>query len=179
MGNICSVCRTKCQHVLEHMCLEMWLFVCFKHNGAPPNFSLTLKIYLGYRHLGRWMVVVVPNSGHRDLQTSELGPPPPNFYRRGAHASSGDPTKIGNTRYILEVCHPRCVCENWKGYVVKQHCQLRRLMTILDNHMFRPLLAIFRLSSRELKVLLYIYIYVYIYTVIPRLTSDPANEFFG
>jgi len=32
-------------------------------------------------------------------------------------------------------------------------------MTILDNYMFRPLLAIFRLSSRELKVLLYIYIY--------------------
>ena len=29
-------------------------------------------------------------------------------------------------------------------------------MTILDNYMFRPLLAIFRLSSRELKVLLYI-----------------------
>jgi len=28
------------------------------------------------------------------------------------------------------------------------------LMAILDNHMFRPLLAIFRLSSRELKVLL-------------------------
>jgi len=27
------------------------------------------------------------------------------------------------------------------------------LMTILDNYMFRPLLAIFRLSSRELKVL--------------------------
>ena len=30
---------------------------------------------------------------------------------------------------------------------------------------------------------IYIYIYacvcVYIYTVIPRLTSDPANEFFG
>ena len=21
----------------------------------------------------------------------------------------------------LEVCHPRCVCENWKGYVVKQN----------------------------------------------------------
>jgi len=19
----------------------------------------------------------------------------------------------------MEVCHPRCVCENWKGYVVK------------------------------------------------------------
>jgi len=29
-------------------------------------------------------------------------------------------------------------------------------MTILDNYMFRPLLANFRLSSRELKVLLYI-----------------------
>ena len=29
-------------------------------------------------------------------------------------------------------------------------------MTILDNYMFRPLLAIFKLSSRELKVLLYI-----------------------
>ena len=26
------------------------------------------------------------------------------------------------------------------------------LMAILDNYMFRPLLAIFRLSSRELKV---------------------------
>ena len=33
------------------------------------------------------------------------------------------------------------------------------LMTILDNYMFRPLLAIFRLSSRELEVL-YIYIYI-------------------
>ena len=32
-------------------------------------------------------------------------------------------------------------------------------MTILDNYMFRPLLAIFRLSSRELKVLLYILTY--------------------
>jgi len=29
------------------------------------------------------------------------------------------------------------------------------LMAILDNYMFRPILAIFRLSSRELKVLLY------------------------
>jgi len=29
------------------------------------------------------------------------------------------------------------------------------LMAILDNYMFRPLLAIFRLSSRELTVLLY------------------------
>ena len=42
----------------------------------------------------------------------------------------------------------------WKG-----------LMTILDNYMFRPLLAIFRLSSREHKVLLYIYIYVCIRTL--------------
>jgi len=29
------------------------------------------------------------------------------------------------------------------------------LMAILDNYMFRPLLAIIRLSSRELKVLRY------------------------
>jgi hypothetical protein len=29
------------------------------------------------------------------------------------------------------------------------------LVTILDNYMFRPLLAIFRLSSRELKIVLY------------------------
>ena len=29
------------------------------------------------------------------------------------------------------------------------------LMAILDNYMFRPLLAIFRLSSRELKVIIY------------------------
>jgi len=29
------------------------------------------------------------------------------------------------------------------------------LMDILDNYMFRPLLAMFRLFSRELKVLLY------------------------
>ena len=25
----------------------------------------------------------------------------------------------------------------------------------------------------------FVYIYIYIYTVIPRLTSDPASEFFG
>ena len=36
-----------------------------------------------------------------------------------------------------------------------QLCRLRRLMTILDNYMFRPILAIFRLSLRELNVLLY------------------------
>jgi len=44
-----------------------------------------------------------------------------------------------------------------KGYVVKHnYVNLDVLMSILDNYMFRPLLAIFRLSSRELKVLLYI-----------------------
>jgi len=57
----------------------------------------------------------------------------------------------------VEVCHPSCVGENWKGYVVKHnYVNSDVLMTILDNYMFRPLLAIFRLSSRELKVLLYI-----------------------
>jgi hypothetical protein len=40
------------------------------------------------------------------------------------------------------------------------------LTAILDNYMFRPLLAIFRLSSRELKVPLYIYINIYIYIYI-------------
>jgi len=39
------------------------------------------------------------------------------------------------------------------------------LMTILDNYMFRPLLAIFRLSSRELEVL-YIYIYIVIFIIL-------------
>jgi len=57
----------------------------------------------------------------------------------------------------LEVCHPSCVCENWKGYAVKHnYVNLDVLMTILDNYMFRPLLAIFRLSSREPKVLTYL-----------------------
>ena len=23
--------------------------------------------------------------------------------------------------YMLEVCHPCCVCENWRGYVVKHN----------------------------------------------------------
>jgi len=46
---------------------------------------------------------------------------------------------------------------DWKGYVVK-HNYVKQdvLITILDNYMFRPLLAIFRLSSREFKFLLYI-----------------------
>jgi len=47
------------------------------------------------------------------------------------------------------------VCENWKGYAVKHNCLKVYLMAILDNYMFQPLLAIFRLSSRELKVPLY------------------------
>ena len=46
---------------------------------------------------------------------------------------------------------------NWKGYVVKHnYVNYDVLMTILENYMFSPLLTIFRLSSRELKVLLYI-----------------------
>jgi hypothetical protein len=45
----------------------------------------------------------------------------------------------------------------WKGYVVKHnYVNEDVLMTILSNYMFRPILAIFRLSSRELKALLYI-----------------------
>ena len=40
-------------------------------------------------------------------------------------------------------------------YSQTQLCQLRCLMTILDIYMFRPLLAIFRLSLTELKLLLY------------------------
>jgi len=56
-----------------------------------------------------------------------------------------------------EVCHPHCVCENWKGYVVKHNYVNEDVsMTILDNNMFWPLLATFRLSSSKLKVLLYI-----------------------
>ena len=60
-----------------------------------------------------------------------------------------------------------CVCENWKGCIVKHnYASYDVLMTILDNYMFRPLLAIFRLSSRELKVLLYIiYIYIGLYII--------------
>ena len=43
-----------------------------------------------------------------------------------------------------------------KRYVVKHSYAIKLyLMAILENYMFRPLLAIFRLSSRELKILLY------------------------
>ena len=57
---------------------------------------------------------------------------------------------------IGSVSSPLCVCKLERVCSQTQLCQLRCLMTILDNYMFRPLLAIFRLSSRELKVLLYI-----------------------
>jgi len=54
------------------------------------------------------------------------------------------------------MCHPRCVCENWKGYVViHNYVNEDILMAILNNYMFRLLLAVFGLSSRELKLLLY------------------------
>ena len=31
------------------------------------------------------------------------------------------PSEGSATRSKLEVCHPRCVCENWKGFVVKHN----------------------------------------------------------
>ena len=51
-------------------------------------------------------------------------------------------------RRILEVCHPRCVCETRKWYVVKHNYVTEMyLMTIWwNNYMFWPVLAIFRLS---------------------------------
>ena len=58
---------------------------------------------------------------------------------------------------MLCVCVCVCVCvkqllllELERVCSQTQLCQLRCLMTILDNYMFRPLLAIFRLSLREL-----------------------------
>ena len=51
------------------------------------------------------------------------------------------------------------LCEHYQhmGRVCSQTqlCQLRCLVTILENYMFRPLLAIFRLFLRERKVLPY------------------------
>jgi len=46
------------------------------------------------------------------------------------------------------------VTPSWSLFI-QQLCQ-DVLMTILENYMFRPLLSIFNLSLRELKVLLYI-----------------------
>ena len=56
----------------------------------------------------------------------------------------------------LKSTYPRaCYCKLERVCSQTQLCQLRSLMTILDNYMFLPLLAIFRLSLRELKILLY------------------------
>ena len=57
-------------------------------------------------------------------------------------------TNFGSASSPLCAWEPERVCSQ------TQLCQLRCLMTILDNYMFRSLLAIFRLSLRELKVLL-------------------------
>jgi len=46
------------------------------------------------------------------------------------------------------VSSPLCVWKLERVCSQTQLCHLRCLMTILDNYMFRPLLAIFRLSSR-------------------------------
>ena len=56
-----------------------------------------------------------------------------------------------------------------------QLCQLRCLMTVLDNYMFRPLLAVFRLSLRELKVLLPKYLYR-VKKGLPRRILGPRRE---
>jgi len=50
-----------------------------------------------------------------------------------------------------------CVCvKNGKGILSNTTMSIKvYLMATLDNYMFRPLLSIFRLSSRELKILLY------------------------
>ena len=41
-----------------------------------------------------------------------------------------------NKFIILEVCHPRCVCEDWKGYVVKHNCVSFNDYNILDNYIY-------------------------------------------
>jgi len=55
------------------------------------------------------------------------------------------------------VCHPRCVCvcENWKGYVVNTTLSIKMFNDYIRQlHVSAPT-GIFRLSLRELKVLLY------------------------
>ena len=55
------------------------------------------------------------------------------------------------------LCEVQQATDDWKGYAVEQnYVNEDVLMTVLDNYMFRHLLAVFRLSLRELKVLLYI-----------------------
>jgi len=53
--------------------------------------------------------------------------------------------------FIWEVCHPRCLCETRRRYVVKHNLITEvYLMNMMENnYMFRPVLAIIRLS-REL-----------------------------
>ena len=65
------------------------------------------------------------------------------------------PSKKLNNGDFGSVSSPLWVWELERLCSQTQLCQLRCLMTILDNYMFRTLLAIFRLSLRELKVLLY------------------------
>jgi len=100
--------------------------------------------------------------------TASAGFEPTNLGIKGQHARSKKtaPTswRLVHRANTVQCKHcvgslpsPLCVCENWKGYVVKHnYVNSDVLMTILDNYMFRPLLAIFRLSSRELKALIYI-----------------------
>jgi len=72
------------------------------------------------------------------------------------HVSLYSKYVIGSMIYYFgSVSSPLCVWELERVCSQTQLCQLRRLMTILDNYMFRPLVAIFRLSLREFKVLLY------------------------
>ena len=67
---------------------------------------------------------------------------------RPQHTTFGDVTCVGRIRIKYNNVL------NWNGCVVKHNCvNWHVLMAILDNYMFRPLLAIFRLSLRELKVL--------------------------
>jgi hypothetical protein len=46
-------------------------FVIRTQRSASP-FQPNTQNVLGYRLLGRWMIVVVPDSGHRNYQTSDL-----------------------------------------------------------------------------------------------------------
>ena len=59
--------------------------------------------------------------------------------------------------YVLTACEQvvSIPVRHWKGYVVKHDYVKVYLMAILDNYMFRPLLAIFGSSSRDLKVPVY------------------------
>ena len=64
------------------------------------------------------------------------------------------PFRLWFTDYTIlpfgSVSSPLCVWELERVCSQTQLCQLWWLMTILDNYMFRPLLAIFMLSLREL-----------------------------